>query len=298
MVNTSDILPNTPRYLKVPLIFFNLVLWILGVILIALGGWTLNQLKNVNGLDINVTLPSGLVVLGVFIIVLTIIGCIVAYKEHLVGLIAYTIIILILLICLIGVGGAAFSYRGQTGDLLTKAWGKADPGVREPLQRFFDCCGWAGVNTSFANATLHDGSKCLLPRNYTVPNNNNNNNATTGNNTAARSSLVFLLRAPQNDTDPTEAPTEAPTTAPTTAPTAEPTAEPTAPPNNTHIVVEWIPNTNTSDCQPILTGYVKDRLYVAGVAGVVIGVIEFVCMLFSLFLIVRLCKSPRSRSYD
>lgn len=28
MVNTSDILPNTPRYLKVPLIFFNAILWV------------------------------------------------------------------------------------------------------------------------------------------------------------------------------------------------------------------------------------------------------------------------------
>lgn len=28
MVNTSDILPNTPRYLKVPLIFFNAMLWV------------------------------------------------------------------------------------------------------------------------------------------------------------------------------------------------------------------------------------------------------------------------------
>lgn len=28
MVNTTDILPNTPRYLKVPLIVFNVILWV------------------------------------------------------------------------------------------------------------------------------------------------------------------------------------------------------------------------------------------------------------------------------
>jgi len=304
MVNTSDILPNTPRYLKVPLIFFNLVLWILGVILIALGGWALNQLKNVDGLNINVTLPSGLVVLGVFILILTIVGCIVAYKEQLVGLIAYTIIILILLICLIGVGGAAFSYRGQTGDLLTKAWTTADDGVLEPLERYFDCCGWGSANASFANATLHDGTTCLIPHERIVPDNITNPTAgptTTSGSTsdATATTSDATTAAATSGTTTSAATSDATTSAATTAATMDSSASSTTnPPNGTHIVVDYLPNKNTSDCQPIITDFVNDRLYVAGVAGVVIGVIEFVCMLFSLFLIVRLCKSPRSRSYD
>jgi len=250
MVNTSDILPNTPRYLKVPLIFFNAVLWILGLILIIIGSWALKQLKNVSGLSINVTLPAGLIVLGVFIIILTVLGCVVAYKEQLVGLIAYTVVILILLICLIGVGGAAFSYRGNTPSLLTKAWAKANVGVQAPIERYFDCCGWGGQLNLTANATLHSGALCILTTNTTLYNYTENSNNTG-----------------------------------------------TLPPVP-YIVTTYSLNPNTTDCQPTLTNYVQDRLYVAGVAGVVIGVIELVCMLFSLFLIIRLCRNPRSRSYD
>jgi len=243
MVNTSDILPNTPRYLKVPLIFFNCVLWILGLILIIVGALALNQLKNVSGLNINVTLPSGIIVLGVFIMILTIVGCVVAYREQLVGLIAYTIVILILLICLIGVGGAAFTYRNQTGSLLTTAWAKADPTIQAKLEIFFTCCGWGGAN--FANATLKNGETCMV---------NNTFNQTHVDETTEEATWL--------------------------------------------VVNELVFNTNTSDCQPTITNYVRSNLYVAGVAGVVVGVIEFVCMFFSLYLIVRLCRNPRSRSYD
>lgn len=43
---------------------------------------------------------------------------------------------LILLICLIGVGGAAFTYRGDTEEILDKAWSKAAPPVRTNLERY------------------------------------------------------------------------------------------------------------------------------------------------------------------
>jgi len=239
MVNTSDILPNTPRYLKVPLIFFNAMLWILGLLLIILGSVVLHELKNVSGsgLNINVGLSSGLIVLGVFILVLTVVGSVVAYKEQLVGLIVYTVIMLILLICLIGVGGAAFSYRGQSDTVLEKAWNTTTPPVRSKLEKFFDCCGWGGEN--YANATIKNNTQCLT---YT------SENTTTD--------------------------------------------------NSTDIVIIAHPNFAADDCKQVITDYVNNNLYIAGVSGVVIGVIEFVCMFFSLYLIVRLCRNPRSRSYD
>jgi len=219
MVNTSDILPNTPRYLKVPLIGFNVILWILGIVLMALGGASLTALKNLSGIE-DISIPAGLIVLGVIIFVLTIVGCVVAYKEKLLGLIFYTVIILILLVCLIGVGGGAFAYRNNAVTPLNVAWPNAGDSQRNYIQTKFACCGWGtGVNSTRTYA----GSNCIV------------------NGTA---------------------------------------------------------NTNIQTCQGPLVTYIQANLYIAGVAGVVIGVIQFVCMLFSLFLIVRLCKSPRSRSYD
>jgi len=249
MVNTSDILPNTPRYLKVPLIFFNAILWILGLLLIILGSVVLNELKDVKGLNINVGLSSGLIVLGVFIIILTIVGSVVAFKEQLVGLIVYTIVMLVLLICLVGVGGAAFSYRDDADTVLNKAWAaEKDGSIKGHLETHFDCCGWNG--TDAANATLKSGVQCLLS-------DSTRNGPYEYFNETSNTTVEFY--------------------------------------NYTYF---WRINPATSDCKPVISSYVREKLYIAGVAGVVIGVIEFVCMFFSLYLVVRLCRNPRSRSYD
>ena len=315
MVNTSDILPNTPRYLKVPLIFFNAILWILGLLLIILGAVVLNALQNVDGLNINVGLASGLIVLGVFIIILTVVGSVVAFKEQLVGLIVYTVIMLILLICLIGVGGAAFSYRGETEKALHTAWGKADEGVRDNLQKYFECCGWEGNYT--ANTTFTTGGntvQCITldAVTYTVE------EVVVKNITDPTASPTATPTATPTDTPtvtPTVTPTDTPTVTPTDTPTVTPTVTPTDSPTDSptrrdsgwhleNVTISYnvtnytkIPNLD-HDCAVTITDFVRDRLYIAGVAGVVIGVIEFVCMFFSLYLIVRLCRNPRSRSYD
>jgi len=240
MVNTSDILPNTPRYLKVPLIGFNCILWLLGVILIALGGYSLSALKDLKQIA-NISIPAGLIVLGVFIIILTIVGCVVAYKEKLVGLIFFTIFMLVLLIALIGVGGGAFTYRHDSQTILATAWARASDQQRALLEGFFvtfpygannpiPCCGWA----TLANGErTWPSSACIIPA-Y---------NGTDGYHNAT----IHSERPP---------------------------------------------------CGPIINTFVDQKLYIAGAAGVAIGIIEFISMLFSLFLIIRLCRNPRSRSYD
>jgi len=233
MVNTTDILPNTPRYLKVPLIVFNVILWILGIILIALGGYALDQLKKIEALE-NISIPAGLIVLGVFLLILTVVGCIVAFKEKLVGLIFYTILILILLICLIGVGGGAFTYRKNAEPPLYAAWLRVGAGPGVKVQDYFGCCGWddSGVNGTRTDVRYTPADMtCMIT-------------TQVGNETIS------------------------------------------------------VPNTSKPPCKDKIVSFVQDNLYLAGVAGVVIGVIEFICFLFALFLIIRLCRSPRSRSYD
>jgi len=295
MVNTSDILPNTPRYLKVPLIFFNAILWILGVVLIAIGGYALKELQSIKGL-LDVTLPAGLVVLGVFIVVLTIVGCAVAYKERLVGLIFYTIVMLLLLICLIGVGGGAFTYREKTPELLKTAWMNQvsdTTGVRYYFENTFECCGWIkGDNSSMAPS--NSKTECVIAANTTTPARNETQTVTTA--------VQFCDTCP--DANATCYPGNG------TAPGAPSIPEgcsrnQTLEQTITVITINGTTYMNTTynihnlkGCDDTVTNYVQDRLYVAAMAGVVVGVIEFICMLFSLFLIVRLCRSPRARSYD
>ncbi|GAM28816.1 hypothetical protein SAMD00019534_119920 [Acytostelium subglobosum LB1] len=220
MVDTSDLLPKTPRYLKVPLIILNTILWLLGIVLVACGGYALSKLSHLDDI-INVSLPAGIIVIGVFFLVLTVVGCVVAYKEKLVGLVFYTVFMLILLVCLIGVGGGAFSYRNDAAKPIGTAWDKATNDERNIAQEFFDCCCWTDANSTC-------GSNCQVV-------------------------------------------------------------------NETGSVV---PNLNKTTCNITVVDYVQKNLYVAGAAGVTVGVIEFISMLFALFLIVRICKNPRPKSYD
>ncbi|EGG19592.1 tetraspanin family protein [Cavenderia fasciculata] len=234
MVDTSDLLPKTPRYLKVPLIILNAVLWVLGIILISLGGYASSKLSNLKEL-INISLPVGIIVIGVFFVILTIVGCVVAYKEKLVGLVVYTVFMLILLVCLIGVGGGAFTYRNDAETPLLKAWNLATHSEKGLMEDYFVCCGWSAevITTSKNVSGIYD---------------------------------PCLTYAPENDPTPTVR-------------------------NSTY-------GPDYAWCGETIVDFVQKNLYIAGAAGLSIGIIEFIAMLFALFLIVRICNSPRSKSYD
>ncbi|GAM24781.1 hypothetical protein SAMD00019534_079560 [Acytostelium subglobosum LB1] len=221
MVDTSDLLPKTPRYLKVPLIILNAILWVLGLVLVICGGIALSQLSHLNDI-LNVSLPAGIIVIGVFFMVLTIVGCVVAYREKLVGLVFYTIFLLVLLVCLIGVGGGAFSYRNNAAEPLGIAWNKSTEDERKFAENYFKCCCWnQDVNSC--------GPACM-------------SNSTGTNERNATSDYPY--------------------------------------------------------CKGVIVDFVMKNMYIAGAAGVTVGVIEFISMLFALFLIVRICRNPRPKSYD
>lgn len=254
--------------------------------LIALGGYSLNQLRSVSEL-VDVKLPAGIIVIGVFIVALTIVGCGVAYKEKLIGLIGYTVVMLILLICLIGVGGGAFSYRQNLRKPFTEAFKTSGPVIQNQIENYFSCCGWSVYNDSFHHITTDQYSRgtyrCVVPsenntyvdynlttcNNITVNNSYIDDNITYFNTTVIENcTTVFVNRTWHNST--------------------------------VYIVkpADQMDAEGLKRCDDIVIDYTQQRLYVAAVAGVVVGVIEFVCMLFSLFLIIRLCRSPRARTYE
>eukprot|EP01133_Synstelium_polycarpum_P008220 gene8220-9667_t len=206
------------------------VLAVLGLLLIILGGVAISKLSNVKEV-FHVTIPAGIVVIGVFFIILTIIGCVVAYKEKLVGLVFYTVFMLILLVCLIGVGGGAFTYRNDMETPLYLAWNKSSGSDKTIVEDYLKCCSWSEVDPT--NAGPHCVYTEITPDNTTY---------------LVRNSSVF--------------------------------------------------GQNTPFCKQTMTDFIQKYLKIAGVAGVTIGVIEFATMLFALFLIVRICNNPRSKSYD
>jgi len=142
------------KKLKRTIYGLNVFLWLLGLILLALGSYSLSALKEVKAL-LPIYIPSGLVVIGVFFLVLTMAGCYTTSREKLGGLLIYTILMLVLFICLIGVCGGIFAYRGKVVDKLGDSWLKADDDARNTAQTVFKCCGWNETHS-------FPGTKCLV----------------------------------------------------------------------------------------------------------------------------------------
>eukprot|EP01092_Planopodium_desertum_P000300 TRINITY_DN103_c0_g1_i5.p2 TRINITY_DN103_c0_g1~~TRINITY_DN103_c0_g1_i5.p2 ORF type:complete len:237 (-),score=44.84 TRINITY_DN103_c0_g1_i5:1113-1823(-) len=122
----------------------NILFLLLGAVAIGLASYSLihNDHKSVSQL-IPFTIPVGLIVLGVFTVLLSCFGCCGAWKESrgLLGL--YFVILLILVIAQVGVGVGAVVYGNKLNDVLANAWASEEAdNVRPEIQTEFNCCGW------------------------------------------------------------------------------------------------------------------------------------------------------------
>ncbi|KAK5575748.1 hypothetical protein RB653_006882 [Dictyostelium firmibasis] len=222
-------LPSTPRYLKVPLIILNVILWLLGLVLVIIGGIGVGffsqfkEFREAAGVtdaikSISVSVPAGVLSIGIFFMILTIAGCIVAYKEKMVGLVFYTVLMLVLLVVLIGIGGEALTYHNDDIEIeIKKNWirisNSNESDEINKLESYFQCC-------------CYDEEDYLLGHATICPKDINQVNLYNG-----------------------------------------------------------------TYCSDVIYTAINSKLYLVGSAGVAIGVIELVSLMFALFLIIRLYKT-------
>jgi len=162
--------------IRVPLIGFNCILWVLGVVLMFIGGYAFYELKDLQQIA-NFTLPVGFLVIGVFMTILTIVGCVVGFKGRLKGLAVYTILMFIFFVTLIGVGAFSFEQRDNAPQILATAWAHASDKQRSLLENYFSantangtqpCCGWQTLDTG---VRTYPSSDCKILTNGTNPQN-------------------------------------------------------------------------------------------------------------------------------
>ncbi|KAN0042959.1 hypothetical protein ACTA71_010592 [Dictyostelium dimigraforme] len=143
-----EYLPSTPRYLKVPLIILNVILWLLGLVLVIVGSICVHFFSMITVISEsikNLSISAGVLGIGIFFMVLTIAGCIVAYKEKMVGLVFYTVLMLVSLVVLIGMGGEALTYHNDydIGGEIAENWMNIsnvnNSGIKT-LESYFECC--------------------------------------------------------------------------------------------------------------------------------------------------------------
>jgi len=132
-------------FVKVTLLILNVFFLILGAILIAVGAFSLKNLSDVSVL-LNTGLPIGIIILGTFIFILSFFGCCGAAIENRFLLIIYVIILLVLMICQIAIGGAAYSQRQHVSENLKYQWSTLDNDTQDWVEDQFLCCGFDSID--------------------------------------------------------------------------------------------------------------------------------------------------------
>ncbi|XP_067929078.1 CD63 antigen-like isoform X2 [Watersipora subatra] len=151
---------NCVKYL---VFFFNLIFFLFGIALVAVGSYVQAELADFLTLyDSNISGPAVvLIVVGLIIFIVAFFGCCGAIKENYCMVLTFSILMMIILICQIGGAIAGFVYSHKIADVTRDSLLASmkdfndDPEVKEKekngvtrswnfLQEKFTCC---GVNT-------------------------------------------------------------------------------------------------------------------------------------------------------
>jgi len=136
--NKTPELTRATRCLKLTLIGANVLFLIFACVLMGVGSVAFNHsVGPLAGTEI----PVGIIVLGVFIMFLSFIGCFGAWKESRLFLGCYFFFLLLLTILLFAVGLGVYSKREEAAYYMSQGWMAAPNDVRVSFQNALGCCG-------------------------------------------------------------------------------------------------------------------------------------------------------------
>lgn len=148
---------------KFTLLSMNVLFLIFGAVLMGVGSYAIN---NTVGSIAGTTIPIGLIVLGVFIMLLSILGALSAWRESRAFLGIYFVFLLIFTIILFAVGIAVYVERDNASSILTSAWNSASTDVQSTIQSTLSCCGLTAVPANYTGCPSDDAealTRACLP---------------------------------------------------------------------------------------------------------------------------------------
>jgi len=161
----------------------NIIFALFALLLVVLGAIAVRALNQYSFLT-KVSVPAGLIVLGIFLLLVIFLGLYGSFKKSTKFLAAYFVLLFVFIICEFGVGGGSYAYRSQVPGTLEYSWSRLGDVDRNNLQWSFGCCGWF-------NITDFPGSKCNWTDHHAII------NSTTG--TTGGMMMRDILQL-QNDT--------------------------------------------------------------------------------------------------
>ncbi|XP_029911547.1 tetraspanin-31 [Myripristis murdjan] len=115
----------------------NVVYMLVGLLLIGVAAWGKGF-----GLVSSIHIIGGVIAVGVFLLLIAIVGLIGAIHHHQVMLFFYMVILFIVFLFQFGVSCSCLAMnRGQQVALLNSTWGMLENNTKENLETQLDCCG-------------------------------------------------------------------------------------------------------------------------------------------------------------
>jgi len=150
----------------------NIIFALFAILLIVLGGVAVKELSAYSFFA-KITIPAGLIVLGVFLLFIILLGVFGSFKKSTKLLAAYFALLFIFIICEFGVGGGSYTMKDKIPTTLQTGWASLADVNLNNIQTQWQCCGWL-------NPTDHPGSNCWSYNTTTNPTTTGNSMATTG----------------------------------------------------------------------------------------------------------------------
>jgi len=284
--------------LKTATVVFLVLMLVFSVILIGVGA---GGIQTLSGFDtiLKVTVPAGVIVLGIFLLISTILGLVGIYQKKGKVFAAFLFFLFILIICQFGVGGGAYTWRSQIPTQIEASWRYSlSDNDRNSIQQQFYCCGWwnstdaqgSNCNSTYTPSTAGFTGSPTTAQSTTAQ--STTSQSTTGQPTTSQSTTGQPTTAQSTTAQSTTAQS---TTAPTTAPTAQSTtAQSTTAQNVTHMfkrqdtnmdtnmaftTMMRLPNSSDPACGPWIISASQTALGYVGAVEVAFAVIQLVGLL-------------------
>lgn len=147
------------KCIKYLLFAFNLIFFLVGIGLIAVGGYVQAQMKDLPGLSLGGASVSGpaifLIVVGVIVFIIAFFGCCGAVKENYCMILTFSILLVVIFIFEISAGIAAYVLRDRVSTLVQEAPGFNNTACCIKLNSFDSTftCGKPDEHGAYLNGT-------------------------------------------------------------------------------------------------------------------------------------------------
>lgn len=132
----------------------NVVYMLVGLLLIGVAAWGKGY-----GLVSSIHIIGGVIAVGVFLLLIAVVGLIGAMHHHQVMLFFYMVILFIVFLFQFGISCSCLAMnRGQQETLLNSTWGIMENETKEQLETQLNCCGL--FNTTDSQQFSKDFSNC------------------------------------------------------------------------------------------------------------------------------------------